>query len=178
MSSSYLKHAEMTPRIAEDVYIAPGAVIVGDAVIDNNASVWYNAVIRADNAVCHIGEGSNLQDCAVIHCEEDYPVEIGKNVTIGHGAIVHGARIGDNTLIGMGAVILNGADIGSNCLIGAGALVTGGTVIPDRSVVMGTPGKVKRQITDEEIRDNHDAAMEYIEAGKMYKEGRASVIKG
>ncbi len=175
MTENYLKHIYDKPEISSEAFIAHNAAVVGNAVIDSKSSVWFGAVVRADNARCHLGEGSNLQDCAVIHCETDHPTEIGRHVTIGHGAIVHGAEIGENTLIGMGAIIMNGAVIGKNCIIGAGAIVTEGTVIPDGSVAMGTPAKIKRQITDSEIEDNLNAALEYIEASRIFMSGRAGM---
>lgn len=172
-----MKHVNIEPQVAENVFVAHNATIIGDAKIESGASVWYNALIRADNNYCVIGEGSNIQDGVVVHCDEDYPVVLGKNVTVGHSAIIHSARIDDNTLIGMGAIILNGAHIGKNCIIGAGALVTGGAEIPDGSLVVGTPAKVKRALTEQEIAEITENADEYIEASKEYKAGRFKLYK-
>ena len=143
-------------------YIAESAVIKGDVKIGDDSSVWHTAVIRGDLAPVEIGRGSNIQEMCVLHVDTDYGVKIGDGVTIGHGAVIHGCTIGDNTLVGMGAIILNGAEIGSNCIIGAGALVTGGTQIPDGSMALGSPAKVKRELTEDEKKSNAANAAEYI----------------
>ncbi len=148
--------------ISEKAYITKTAVIEGDVTIGDNVSVWYGAVLRGDLAPISVGEGSNVQENAVIHVDKNCPVKIGKGVTIGHGAIIHGCTINDNSLIGMGAIVLNGAKIGKNCIIGAGALVTGNTEIPDGSLVIGSPAKVKREVTEAEIEANRENAEEYI----------------
>ena len=124
-----------TPEIAESVFVAPDAVILGDVHIGEDCSIWFHTVIRAEDAAVRIGRGSNIQDNAVVHVDKGHPVTIGNQVTVGHGAIVHGCQIGDNTLIGMGAILLNGSIIGKNCIIGAGALVTQNTIVPDNSMV-------------------------------------------
>lgn len=147
-------------------YKADSADIVGDVALSDNCSVFFNAVIRADHHQIKIGENTNIQDCVVIHTGTNYPVTIGRNVTIGHSAIVHGCEIGDNVMIGMGAIIMNGCKIGSNCIIGAGALVTEHTEIPEGSVVFGSPARVKRAITDKEIEYNSRHAFDYIETAK------------
>lgn len=172
-----MKHVNIVPNVADTAYVAPNACVIGDARLGEHSSVWFNAVIRADNNFCIIGEGSNVQDCAVIHCDEDYPAELGKNVTVGHSAIIHSAYIGDNTLIGMGAIVLNGARIGKNCLIGAGALVTGDSIIPDGSLVVGSPAKVKRELTDSEIEELKENADEYIEAAAVYGSGQFKMYR-
>ena len=148
------------------IYKADSADIVGDVTLSNNCSVFFNAVIRADHYQIKIGENTNIQDCVVIHTGTNYPVSIGKGVTIGHSAIVHGCEIGDNVMVGMGAIIMNGCKIGSDCIIGAGALLTEHTEIPSGSVVFGSPAKVKRQITEKEIEYNRNHAMSYIETAK------------
>ena len=148
--------------ISEKAYITKTAVIEGDVTIEDNVSVWYGAVLRGDLAPISVGEGSNVQENAVIHVDKNCPVKIGKGVTIGHGAIIHGCTIDDNSLIGMGAIVLNGAKIGKNCIIGAGALVTGNTEIPDGSLVIGSPAKVKREVTEAEIESNRENAEEYV----------------
>ena len=147
-------------------YLAEGAVVKGDVILGDDASVWYNATIRGDSNPVVIGERTNVQDNAVIHVELTYPVNIGKNVTIGHSAIVHGCEVGDNTLIGMGAIILNGAKIGKNCIIGAGALVTQNSITPDGTLAFGNPAKVIRKLTPEEIGSNKENALHYMEASK------------
>lgn len=150
-------------NIHDKVFIAPGAIVLGDVTIEEGGSVWYHATIRGDRAPIRIGRGSNIQDNCVVHVDAGYSVTVGENVTVGHGAILHGCTVGDNTLIGMGAILLNGCQIGNNCIIGAGALVTGNTVIPDNSLVLGNPGKVKREVTQEEIASNLFNAGHYVE---------------
>ncbi len=146
-----------------DNFIARGGIVRGDVTLGKNTSVWYNAVIRGDEAPIVIGKNSNVQDCAVIHVDLDAPVSIGDDVTIGHGAVVHGCTIGDNTVIGMGATILNGAVIGRDCIIGAGSLVPGGKVIPDGMMAFGNPVKIIREVTEEEKRHNLLNAAVYVE---------------
>lgn len=149
-------------------YIAEGAVVKGQVTMADGASVWYNATVRGegDSEPIEIGRNSNIQDNAVVHVDLSHSVRIGDNVTIGHSAIVHGCTIGDNTLIGMGAIVLNGARIGKNCIIGAGALVTQGTDIPDGSLAFGSPAKVIRALTADEIEENHRNAMHYVEIAR------------
>lgn len=137
--------------IHESVFVAQGAVIVGDVEIGENCGIWYNAVIRGDAAKITIGKNSNIQDCCVIHANENYPVYIGENVSIGHTAIIHSATIGNNVLIGMGAILMDDCVIGDNCFIAAGALVTKGQVVPAGSLVVGSPGKVRREVTEEDL---------------------------
>ncbi|MBE7063149.1 MAG: gamma carbonic anhydrase family protein [Ruminococcaceae bacterium] len=144
------------------LFIAQGAVVCGDVTLGNNVSIWYNAVVRGDMAPITIGDETNIQECCVLHVSEDIPLVLGKGVTVGHGAILHSCTIGDNSLIGMGAIVLDGAKIGKNCIIGAGALVTGGTEIPDGSLVIGSPAKVKREMRPEEIEANQKNAEEYV----------------
>ena len=147
-------------------YIAESAVIKGNVKIGDDTSVWHTAVIRGDLAPIEIGKSSNVQEMCVLHVDTDFGVKIGDGVTIGHGAIIHGCTIGDNTLIGMGAIILNGAKIGNNYIIGAGALVTGGTQISDGCMALGSPAKVKRELTDGEIKSNAANANEYVRLAK------------
>lgn len=147
-------------------YKAPSAVIVGDVRVEEGVSIWHNATLRADTAPLIIGENSNVQDNVCIHAGDGYTVTIGRNVTIGHGAIIHGCTIDDNTIIGMGAIILNGAHIGKNCMIGAGALITQNTVIEDGCLAFGNPAKVRRSMTSEEIAHCAQNAEAYVKAGK------------
>jgi carbonic anhydrase/acetyltransferase-like protein (isoleucine patch superfamily) len=132
-------------------YVAPSADVIGSVRLGNEASVWFGAVLRADNDWIHIGEGTNVQDGSIIHVDPGMPVIVGREVTIGHGVLLHGCQIGDGTLVGNRATILDGARIGAGCLIGAGALVTPNTVIPDGSVVFGAPGKVVRQVQPKDL---------------------------
>lgn len=156
-------------KIDESAYIADGAVVLGNVTVGKDSSIWFHSTVRADRESIVIGNGSNVQDNAVVHVDKGFPVHIGDHVTIGHSAVVHGCRIEDNTLVGMGAVILNGAKIGRNCIIGAGALVTQNMIIPDHSLVTGCPGKIMRMVTEEEIRSNLHNAEEYTEESRRYK---------
>lgn len=135
-------------RCLGNCFIAPNAAVIGDVELGHDTSVWFSAVIRADNDSIVIGDGSNIQECAVLHVDPGVPLTIGKNVTVGHKAMLHGCAIDDGSLIGMNAVVLNGAKIGKNCLIGANALVTENSVIPDNSLVLGSPGKVVKTLSD------------------------------
>lgn len=151
-------------NIADKVYIAEGAKVIGDVTIYENSSVWYNAVIRGDSNTIIIGEKTNVQDNAVLHTSHNHALTIGNQVTIGHGAIVHGCTVGDNVLIGMGAIILDGAVIGDNCIIGAGALVTQNKEIPEGSLCVGSPARVMRELTAEEKESILENANEYVES--------------
>lgn len=153
---------DLRTDLAASVYVAPGAVVLGNVTIREQSSVWFHATIRGDADRIRIGEASNVQDNCVLHADAGYPVVIGDRVIIGHGAIVHGCTIGDGTLVGMGSILLNGSRIGKNCIIGAGALVTGGTVIPDGSVVMGNPARICRPIRPEEVQHNAENADYYV----------------
>lgn len=153
----------------EDVVILPGARVNGDVTFGHGCSVWYNAVIRGDEAPIFIGDNTNIQDNATLHTSYGPPLRIGSGVTIGHNAVVHGCTVGDNVLIGMGSIILDGAVIGSNCIVGAGALVTKGTVIPDGSMVLGSPAKVRRALTPEEIEGIRDNWLSYVRDKERYR---------
>ena len=146
----------------ENVFLADGVRIVGDVALGRDVSVWYNAVIRGDNGRITIGDETNIQDNCTIHTQEGYDLVIGRGVTVGHGAILHGLEIGDNTVIGMGAILMNGTRIGKNCIIGAGALVTQNTQIPDGSMAFGSPAKVIRPVTEEEIGRNRHNCEVYL----------------
>ena len=159
-------------NISEDARIAKQSVITGDVTIGRDSCVLYFAVIRGDEAPVVIGEESNIQENCTVHVSHDMPVNIGNNVTIGHNTVVHSCTIGDRTLIGMGTVILDGAKIGSDCIIGAGSLVTKNTVIPDGSLVMGSPAKIKRNLTWEEKLGIFENSREYVNVSKeMQKQG-------
>ena len=164
------------PQIDPSAFVASGAAVYGNVVIKKEANVWYNATIRSVDDSIIIGEGTNIQDNAVVHTDKGYVVSIGSLVTVGHGAIIHGCSIGDNSLIGMGAIILNGVKIGNNCIIGAGALVTKNTIIPDNSLVLGSPAKVIRQVTPEEIQSSIDNAKLYIEESLIYAENEKIIL--
>lgn len=151
------------PAIPTSAYLAPGAQIVGDVTLGERCSVWYNAVLRGDCAPIVVGAETNLQDAAVIHCSTGAPAVIGSGVTVGHGAILHSCTIGDCSLIGMGAIVLDGATVGRECLVGAGALVTPRTVIPDGTLAVGSPARVKRSLTPEERAHLRENAEEYLQ---------------
>ena len=148
-----------------DVLICEGARVSGDVALGRGVNIWYNAVIRGDDGAITIGEDTNVQDCAVLHEE----THVGAGCTVGHGAIVHGCTVGDNTVVGMGAIVLNGAKIGRNCMVGAGAVVTGKTDAPDGSLLVGSPAKVVRPLTDEEVAGLRRNAGHYIELKEMYR---------
>jgi carbonic anhydrase/acetyltransferase-like protein (isoleucine patch superfamily) len=155
---------------ADDLFwIAPTAIVIGKVRLGTNASVWWNSVLRGDNEPISVGKGSNIQDGCVLHTDPGFPLTIGKNVTIGHLAMLHGCTIGDNSLIGIGAVILNGATIGENCLIGAKALVPEGKAIPANSLVMGAPGKVVRRLEDKHVLRIREAAEHYVGNWQRYR---------
>ena len=147
------------------VLICEGAKVSGDVTLGRGVNIWYNAILRGDEGAITVGENTNIQDCAVLH-EQTY---VGAGCTIGHGAIVHGCTIGDNVLVGMGAIILNGAKIGSDCIIGAGSLVTGKLDAPAGSMILGSPAKVVRPLTDAEIESNRKSAQGYLETAEHYR---------
>ena len=153
----------------DDFFVADSADVIGNVRLANNVSVWFNAVIRGDNDPIVIGENSNVQDCSVLHTDVGCPLTIGKNVTIGHKVMLHGCTIGDNSLIGINAVVLNGAKIGRNCLIGANSLVTEGKEIPDGSLVMGSPAKVVKTLTEEQQAGLLQSAEVYVAKFKQFK---------
>ena len=154
----------------DNFWIAPNASVIGDVVLERDASIWFNAILRADNEPITIGEGSNVQDGAIIHTDPGYACNIGKKVTVGHMAMLHGCSIGDGSLIGIGSVVLNGAKIGKNCIIGSKALVTEGMDVPDGSMVLGIPGKIKKTLTEEELSVVPLGADHYIDNYKKYKQ--------
>ena len=159
----------LVPKTAPSAYVHPSAVLSGAVTLAEGASVWPCAVLRGDIAEIVVGENSNIQDNACVHVNYDCPALIGRGVTVGHGAIVHGSKIGDNCLIGMNAVVLE-SEIGPNCLIGAGAVVTAGKNIPAGSLVMGVPAKVVRELTEDEINSMLQNAREYVRLAKLYKD--------
>ena len=150
-------------------YVAPNATVVGRVVLASEVSVWFNAVIRGDNDIIAIGERTNIQDGAVLHTDEDIPLRIGPSVSVGHMAMLHGCTIGEGSLIGIKAIVLNHAEIGRDCLIGANALVTEGKRIPDRSLVIGSPGRVVRLLSDDEVANNRWIADHYVERAQRYR---------
>ena len=152
-------------------WVAPSASVMGSVELGEEASVWFGAVLRGDTEIIRVGARSNSQDNAVLHTDAGFPLDIGAGCTIGHGAILHGCSIGAGSLVGMGAVVLNGARIGRSCLLGAGALVTGGARIPDRSLVLGSPGKVVRQLKDDEVDGLAASAAHYVTNARRFAAG-------
>ena len=153
----------------DNFWIAPNATIIGDVKLAKDSSIWFNAVLRGDNEPISLGECSNIQDGSVVHTDPGYPCSIGKNVTIGHMAMLHGCTIDDGSLIGIGSVVLNGAKMGKNCISGSKALVTEGMVVPDGSMVLGVPGKIKKTLNQEEQSMVSIASNHYVENYKKYK---------
>ena len=160
-------------RAEGEYWVADSAVVLGSVLLKNNASVWFNAVVRGDNELITIGENSNVQDGSVLHTDPGCPILIGSNVTIGHKVMLHGCEIGDNSLIGINAVVLNRVKIGKNCLIGANALITEGKEIPDNSMVLGAPGKVVRELTAAEIQGLQMGAAHYVDNARRFRDGLA-----
>lgn len=155
-----------TPKIDENAVIAKGAVVLGDVTIGKDSSIWYNAVVRGDAQSIVIGERSNIQDNAVLHVDYDFPLMIGNDVTVGHGAILHGCTIEDGALIGMGAIILNGVVVGKGSIVAAGALITQNTRVQEGSLVMGNPAKLRREVTEQERQGNLKNAEHYVKESK------------
>ena len=153
----------------EQCWIAPTAVVIGKVTLGKDASVWWQSVLRGDNEPIRVGAGSNIQDGCVLHTDIGFPLVIGKGVTVGHMVMLHGCTIGDDSLIGIGAVVLNGATIGRNCLIAAGALVPEGKTIPDNSLVMGAPGKVLREVTPDHLARMRETAEIYVARWQRYR---------
>lgn len=163
-------HLNINPTIASDSFIAPGAVVIGDVSLGEKASIWYQTVLRADIEKIVIGAGSNIQDGAVIHMASDLGTIVGEYVTVGHKALLHACSIGNECLVGMGAIVMDGAEIGDQCLIGAGALVTRGMRVPAGSLVMGSPAKVVRSLHQHERQDLIKWAKKYIQVSAEHRE--------
>jgi carbonic anhydrase/acetyltransferase-like protein (isoleucine patch superfamily) len=155
----------------DDFWVAPTAVVIGKVRLRRNASVWWGAVLRGDNELITIGENSNVQDGTVMHTDPGFPLTVGRDVTIGHMAMLHGCEVGDGSLIGIGAVVLNGVKIGRNCLVGARSLLVEGKEIPDHSLVMGVPGKVVREVTAEQAARMKRGTEKYVENWRRYRAG-------
>ncbi len=159
------------PQIDPSAWVADSAQVMGAVTMQANTSIWFGATVRGDTEHIHIGEGSNIQDGSVLHADHGQPLTVGKNVTVGHMVMLHGCTIGDESLIGIGAVVLNGAKIGRNCLVGAGSLVTEGKEFPDGSMIMGTPAKVVRQLTPEQMDGLRQSAAHYIDNAQRFRSG-------
>ena len=164
-----IPYREHAPAIDPTAFVADNATVAGRVTVGKHSSVWFGAVLRGDLQPITVGENSNVQDNAVVHVGANTPAVIGDNVTVGHGAIIHGATIGNNVLVGMGATVLDGAVIGDNCIIGAGALVTSKAEIPANSLVLGMPAEVKKPLTPQQIMGNRMNALEYVRLAKDFK---------
>jgi carbonic anhydrase/acetyltransferase-like protein (isoleucine patch superfamily) len=161
----------IAPDIADSAWVADSAQVMGAVHMGADASVWFGTVVRGDTASITIGEGSNVQDASVLHADLGMPLAIGRHVTVGHQVMLHGCTIGDETLIGIGAIVLNGAKIGKNCLVGAGALVTEGKEFPDGSMILGSPARVVKQLTTEQMQGLRQSAQHYIDNARRFKTG-------
>lgn len=164
-------HTQFRPdQVHATAFIAAGAVVVGDVRLAEQSSVWFNATLRGDTEPITIGASTNIQDGCVLHVDPGFPVTVGAGVTVGHGAVIHGAQVGDNALIGIGAVLLNGVVVGENCIVGASSLLTQGKVFPPGSLIIGSPAKVVRPLTPEEIEQNRLAAEHYVSRSRAFRE--------
>lgn len=156
-------------EVHETAFVADSAALIGSVVLEEEASVWFHAVLRADSDVITVGAGTNVQDGAVLHTDAGIRLRLGRGVTVGHKAMLHGCEVGDGSLIGIGSILLNRATIGKQCIIGANALVAEGKVIPDRSLVLGTPGRVVRSLTERELQGLEDSARSYVDKSRRYR---------
>ncbi len=166
---------DKSPQIASSCFVAPSADLIGNVVMHEKSSVWFNCVLRADNESITIGENSNVQDGSILHVDPGFPIDIAPNVTIGHKVMLHGCSIGENSLVGMNAVVLNGAKIGKNCVIGANALVTENTVIPDGQMVLGSPAKVVKELNEQTIEMLRLGTLHYVHNGQHYLENLTQI---
>jgi carbonic anhydrase/acetyltransferase-like protein (isoleucine patch superfamily) len=157
------------PQLADSVWIAPNATVIGDVHLGRNVSIWWNATLRGDNDPITIGHDTNIQDGSTLHTDDGIPLLIGAGVTVGHMVTLHGCTIGDGCLVGMGAIVLNRAVVGRECLIGAGSVIPEGKEIPDRSLVIGTPGRVIRQLTDEDVARIRESTQHYLAHARQYR---------
>jgi carbonic anhydrase/acetyltransferase-like protein (isoleucine patch superfamily) len=162
---------DLVPEVHSDAYVADSAQVIGEVSLAADSSVWYGTVIRGDSDRISVGAGSNIQDASVLHADRGFPLTIGERVTVGHQVMLHGCTIGDESLIGIGAIVLNGARIGRHCLVGAGSLVTEGKEFPDGSMILGSPAKVVRSLTPEQIEGLRQSAAHYIENARRHRAG-------
>lgn len=164
------EYLESSPRVAETAFVAPSATLIGAISVGDHSSIWYQTVVRADIHSIQIGSRTNIQDGSILHVADQYPLVIGNEVTCGHGAIIHACSVGDRVLIGMGAIILDGAEIGPDCIVGAQALVTKGCKIAARSLVIGSPARVLRRLTEDEITSIASLADKYVKVAAYHRE--------
>lgn len=159
------------PQLGKNAYVADSAQVIGKVTLEENASVWFGTIIRGDSEHIHIGRNSNIQDASVLHADEGVPLTLGENVSVGHKVMLHGCTVGDGSLIGIGAVVLNHAKIGKNCLVGAGALVTEGKEFPDGSMILGSPAKAVKQLSPEQIAGLQRIAKHYVDNAERFRKG-------
>jgi len=162
---------DKVPQVAATAWVADNAQVVGEVVLGEDSSVWFGVTVRGDTAPIVIGAGTNVQDGSVLHADEGMPLVLGERVTVGHQVVLHGCTVGDESLIGIGAVVLNGARIGRHCLVGAGALVTEGKEFPDGSMILGSPAKAVRSLTPEQIEGLRRSAAHYVENARRFRKG-------
>ena len=161
----------IAPQLADSAWVADSAQVMGDVALAADTSIWFGAVLRGDTETIRIGRGSNIQDLSVLHADVGMPLTVGEDVTVGHQVMLHGCTIGDGSLIGIGAVVLNGAVIGKGCLVGAGSLVTEGKVFPDGSMILGSPAKVVRQLSPEQLEGLRRSAQHYVHNARRFRKG-------
>jgi carbonic anhydrase/acetyltransferase-like protein (isoleucine patch superfamily) len=166
------------PTIAPSAYVAANATVIGNVILGEQVSIWFGAILRGDNEPIRVGDHSNVQEVAVLHTDPGYPLSIGSHVTVGHQSILHGCTIGDGSLIGIQAVVLNGAVIGQQCLVGAGTVVTERKIFPDRSLILGTPAKVVRELTSQELAALRTSAEVYVRRAHTYRESLRPILPG
>ena len=164
------------PQIADSAWVADSAQVLGKVELADDASIWFGTVIRGDTALIRIGRRSNIQDLSVLHADVGMPLTVGDDVTVGHQVMLHGCTIGDGSLIGIGAIVLNGAKIGKGCLVGAGSLVTEGKEFPDGSMIIGSPAKVVRQLTPEQLKGLLESAQSYVRNSRRFKTGLTKIV--
>jgi carbonic anhydrase/acetyltransferase-like protein (isoleucine patch superfamily) len=166
---------EFSPRLAEGAWVAESAEVIGNVELAEGASVWFGAILRGDNEPIRIGKGSNVQDGSVLHSDPGFPLTLGEDVTVGHMVMLHGCTVGDGSLIGIGAIVLNGAKIGKGCLVGAGALITENKEFPDGSMIIGSPAKVAKQFTPEQIDGLRRSAKHYVSNAQRFNNGMKKI---
>ena len=167
---SLLKLGDKQPQLGANAWVAPNATVIGDIRLGANSSIWFNATLRGDNDPIHIGANTNIQDGSVLHTDEGIPMHIGANVTVGHLVMLHGCTVGDGSLIGIGSVILTRAVIGKHCIVGANTLIPEGKVFPDRVLIVGSPGKVIRELSDEDVAKLQKSADHYVANAQRYRD--------
>lgn len=159
------------PRLAGDVWLAPTATVIGDVILEQGVSLWWNAILRGDNDLIHIGENSNIQENCVLHTDVGFPLILASQVTVGHAVVLHGCNVGEGSLIGIGSILLNGSTIGKNSLVGANTLIPEGKSYPEGVLIVGSPGKIIRDLTDEEMLKLRRSAEHYVEKGRRFQTG-------